>query len=211
MVRTSVCFSDRRRRPARAIGQLDRVNRQARQHGKIRVAGPEVVDRDLHPHLAQAQDLLLHDLGVAHRHQLGDLELEHARREAGLGDDPADRIGELGILQLEYRDVHRNGQRQTVGEHAPDIVHRPLEHEEPDVGHKPGLFGNADELAGRDVAPLRVAPTHQRLDADDRTVGAVDLRLVVDAEAALPHGDLEVVSIARRSCIISAASGVNRA
>jgi hypothetical protein len=72
-------------------------------------------------------------------------------------------------------------------------VRRALKHEEPNVGDKPGFFGDGDELAGRAVAAYRMAPAHQRLDPHDGTVDAADLRLVMDAEATLAHRDLELV------------------
>src|SRR5829696_5810979 len=53
--------------------------------------------------------------------------------------------------------------REPVGEQAADVVDRALEDEEPDIRHEPGLLGDRDELAGRDVAALRMAPAHQRL------------------------------------------------
>ena len=67
-----------------AAVDLHLVHREAAQVGKARVAGAEVVDRDRHADLLQALQRAQRDVGLLHRGRLGDLELEQARRQAGL-------------------------------------------------------------------------------------------------------------------------------
>ena len=65
-----------------AAVDLDLGDRQRRQVGQRRIAGAEVVDRDLHADLVEPVQRRDHALQVLHQARLGDLELDHAVRNA---------------------------------------------------------------------------------------------------------------------------------
>ena len=83
-----------------AAVDLQRVEIGAAQIAERGIAGAEIVHGELH---AEALDLLEHLLGGAgqlEEHGLGDLELEPARLQAGLGQRGDEGDDEAGIAQL---------------------------------------------------------------------------------------------------------------
>ena len=58
-----------------------------------------------------------------------------------------------------------------------------LEDPAADLDDEPGFLGQADELARHEQAPPGCLPADQRLEPDDRAVGEVDHRLVVERAA----------------------------
>jgi hypothetical protein len=70
---------------------LSAGQRQAREVRKARVAGAEIVHRDLEPRLAQAREQTHGLLGLVHQAALRDLELDQARRHLRGRENAADQ------------------------------------------------------------------------------------------------------------------------
>ena len=67
------------------------------------------------------------------------------------------------MAELDRREVYRNFQiRPALG-----ILHCPIEDPFAERGKKARVFGDGNELRGRHLAMHRMAPTQQRLHADD--------------------------------------------
>ena len=65
-----------------AAVDLQLLGRQLAQIAQARIAGAEVVDRQVHAGLAEPAERLLRRLGVLHRHRLGDLAGQQRRVDA---------------------------------------------------------------------------------------------------------------------------------
>ena len=105
-------------------------------------------------------------LGALHEAALGDLEDEAGRRRARLGEDRADGLDEVGLLELPGRQVDAHLQ---VGQAEPDLPRArlaaglakdPATHRH-DV---PGLLGEVDELVRHQQRPIGRLPADQRLE-----------------------------------------------
>ena len=62
----------------------------------------------------------------------------------------------------------------------------------------PGFLGQRQELRRQQRAPLGMVPADQRLDADQRAGGAIDLRLIADLQLALDQRGRSSASAWRR-------------
>ena len=71
-----------------------------------RVAGAEVVDRDLYAKRAQRLERPAHAVGLLHERALRDLDRERGRREVGLVERPGHVGDERALEQVEHRHVH---------------------------------------------------------------------------------------------------------
>jgi hypothetical protein len=88
------------------------------------------------------------------QHALGDLEHEASGIDVMLGNGPAQRSLEVGVAELDRREIHRDLQlRPTLG-----IPHRPVEDPLPERGKEAGILGDRDEVCGRHLSMLRMAP-----------------------------------------------------
>ena len=110
----------------------------------------------------------------------------------GLHQHPGHRVGQLGLEQVAHRDVdgHQDRGAGVAPGHA--LPHRRLEDEPGQRLDQAGVLGQRDELVGRDVAPQRVVPAQQRLDAGHLAAAGVRLRLVVQLEGPLLDGPRQV-------------------
>ena len=121
-------------------------------------------------------------LDVGHDRALGDLEVDPARLDAGLAQDPVDVLLEVGSTRLPLRDVDADGDQRV--QDAP-LGHLPagvLEHLQPERHHEPGLLGERDEGVRGHQPTLRVLPPHQRLEPDKASGLHRHDRLVVQHE-----------------------------
>ena len=112
---------------------------------------------------------------------LGHLQAEPRRLDAIAADHLGDMPGELGVRQFGAR--HVDGHGEVAG---PVLAGRPLgelaaglvQDERVDPGDQPMLLGEGDEIIRRHDPALWMAPAHQRLDADQRSVLQGEERLV---------------------------------
>ncbi len=89
----------------------------------------------------------------------------------------------LACRQVDAHD--ERAQRRVLVAPLADLRARLLEHPLPDRYDQSRLFGERDEVDGRDKPSPRMLPARQRLDATDTAVGQRNDRLVVHAQLAL--------------------------
>src|SRR5260370_28822988 len=99
------CLSAVSRAPRheRAI-ELHGVEGEPRHRRKIRIAGSKIVHREAYAQLPEQAYSLAHDIRIAHRDRLGDLDLEVWRREVGLANGCDDILDEQRVLDFRRRD-----------------------------------------------------------------------------------------------------------
>src|SRR6516165_2381224 len=88
--------------PGVDLERIDRKGFQVRQDG---VAGAEVVDGDLDPHLLQLRKGSASGVDVANQCALGDLQAHRVGVDVELVDDVRDGADETGDDQLTRRDI----------------------------------------------------------------------------------------------------------
>src|ERR1043166_4506232 len=87
---------------------LERKGVQIRQRG---IAGSKIVERDMDAEqLELAQDR--YGTGeVVDQNTFGDLELEPVGFKAGLEQDRVHELGQIAVMELHRRNIHRNPER----------------------------------------------------------------------------------------------------
>ena len=90
-------------------------------------------------------------IGILHEHRLGDLEAHVGGIDTGAGEDRRHGVHDGGGLELAGRQVdsHLNG-LSAGGLPGVELLTGLLEHPRTDRLDEPGVFGDADELDGRD-------------------------------------------------------------
>ena len=152
---------------------LDHVHRQPAQVAQARVAGAEVVERDLDAERTQRPQVLHRLIEVGDQHALGDLDAEQPRVEAGRGEQAFDAPRQVRLQQLARRQVDRHAQRRQPGTlPGRGLLDGAAQHPVADGDDQAGLFGDRDESIRRDAAQRRVLPAQQGLDADDAAMHA---------------------------------------
>ena len=97
---------------------------------------------------------------------------------------------EVRAMDLHRRDVDRQGERVRPGHGlAASLAQHPLADLQDDVA----FLGDGNEHRRRDVAPLRVLPAQQHLEAGDLAAADLGLRLVDEVHLAPCHGMAQVV------------------
>jgi hypothetical protein len=81
-----------------------------------------------------------------------------------------------GSPTLRRRDVDRDAEIQPGVGPGPALRQRLAEDERRQRSDEPGLFGDRDELVGRDVAELGMAPADEGLGTGDLAAAQVGLR-----------------------------------
>eukprot|EP01136_Pigoraptor_vietnamica_P033089 Opistho-1_new@95611 len=167
-----------------AAVDLELLDRKALQVAEARIAGAEIVDRELHAEPVERTQALQGLVGVADQDRLGQLELEPGRRQFGLGQHRRHAVDEVGLLELQRRHVHRHHHRAALCTPQRGLAHRLAQHPVTQRDDEAALLRDRNELARRDVAEVGISPAQQRLGTDHRARGDVDLRLVVQPEVA---------------------------
>src|SRR5215510_12325732 len=146
---------------------LDLVEGEAAKIAQRRVAGTEVVHRDANSQrleLLQSRQVLF---DVAQQQRFGDLELEPIRRETRLVENLCDTVEKIVLPELRRRDVDRDPHRlrpvSGVKACAP-------KHPIAQSNDETGLFREGNELHWRPETSSRMAPSYQRLEAEDAAV-----------------------------------------
>ena len=166
-----------------AAVDLQLADREPLQIGQARVAGAEVVDRQLHAEPRQRFQAQQRLAGVLHQDRLGQLQLEQCGGRPAARQRRGHAVDEVGLLELQRRDVDRDRQRHARAAPARRLAHRLAEHPVAERDDETRFLGHRDESRRRHLAQLGVAPAQQRLGADDGVAVDVDLRLVVQAKA----------------------------
>ena len=174
---------------------LDLVEGEGVQIGQRRIAGAEVVQRNLHAErLEPAQDR--HRAGeVVDQHALGYFQLQPRRRQPGLQQDGVNETRQIAVMELDRRNIDRDDQRFGPARRlAAGLAQRPFA----ERNNEAALLGDRDKGRRRHHAPGRAVPAGQRLEADD-FAGDVKLRLVVQQQFAMrdcmPQVELQIVPL----------------
>ena len=158
---------------------LDLVERHALQIAERRIAGPEIVERELDADVLQARDHVVNVLIVAQQHAFGNLQLEALGGEAGFAEHSPDQCRKRMRFELDRREVDgdRDMLRPVCGFGASGAKH-PFA----DFVDEAEFLGERNERRGTDRAVLRVVPADQRFEARHVLGRSVDARLVDDAQ-----------------------------
>src|SRR2546425_571309 len=166
----------RDRRAAAAVGRLDHerpvdlqgVDRQPREVAEARVAGAEVVHRDLPPELLELPEDRNRFLAVVDQHSFGKLELQARRADPPLAQRACDQVCKTRAVKLPGRDVHADTwcrvpagvpfEKLAAGRNEGPFAKR---------ADQVRLLGDRDELRRRDQTTLWVVPSHERLEPRD--------------------------------------------
>jgi len=104
------------------------VHRQFLQVAQRRVPCPEVVDRDLHPHLTQPPEHILGPGRLSHHSPLSDLYGQPCRRNVRQFQQSDHRLHEMLVLEIVWRQVHRDGEHQVRLMPGAALLQRRLQH-----------------------------------------------------------------------------------
>src|ERR1035437_2155120 len=113
--------------------------------------------------------------------RVGDLEAEAGGLYAGPAQDFRDMLDQLAIGKLTGGEVHRDSDMRpvaVVGVPSGGLSARLAEDPPAQLEDEAALFGDRDELRGREQTALGVLPADQGLDAFDLAVGDRHDRLV---------------------------------
>ena len=118
---------------------------------------------------------------VLEQHRLGDLQLQALGRQARGGQGRDDGAHQTPVAELGRRQVHRQAHVVgPLGRLGAGVAQDPLAQRDDQAD----LLGQRDEVGRRDHAPIRVAPTQQRLAARHPLVAQIVERLVEQLELA---------------------------
>ena len=153
----------------KAAIKLELFKAELAQKSDRGISGAEIVERDLHPELADhIKAALCHDR-VKHEAGFRDFQFKLFGRIAGVFQDLAKLDRECRVAQLRRRNVDRKGDAFP----SAGIGHCLAQHPQADGIDDARFLGNRDEDVGADLAIIRTVPTQQRFDRDDpRFVGA---------------------------------------
>ncbi len=164
---------------------LEDVDGEAVQVGQRRVAGAEVVDREAHAERLEAVEALEVGVGVVHDRALGELDHEVAGLEPRLLQRLGHVLHQVAVLQVPRRDVHREAQPAAAGHRAApaaQVAAGLAQYPAAELVDLAALLDHLDEARGHQHAGLRVAPAHQRLDAEQAAGAEIDDRLILEEE-----------------------------
>jgi hypothetical protein len=136
------------------------------------IAGAEVVERGVHPGLAQAPEDARHRFRVAQQGAFGDLDPQPARIEAGVGGQREQALVEGFVLEVPGRDV--DGQVAAAAQQRGRFAQGGAVELPVDRLEQAAFFGHRQEFARGQQAAVRVAPAHQGLVTHHGAVGQSD-------------------------------------
>ena len=127
-------------------------------------------------------------LDAVHQHALGHFERELRRAACSAAASARPHVrDEVGMRELQARDVHAHAQRVAVADRAPlaHLAARFGEHPVAERHDEAGLLGDGDEGRRLEEAALRMVPADQRLEAHELAVAQRADRLVLEVDLAL--------------------------
>ncbi len=129
---------------------------------------PKSSSEKLMPRRMQVPQVGERGLAVLEHHALGQLDLQEARLEAGLGKRGLDQVTTvLSRNWIGERLTDRRKRRHPGMPPEPLLAAGPREHALGQRRDQADVLGEADELGRPDHAAPRMAPAQQRLHADD--------------------------------------------
>ena len=172
---------------------FQRIDRESAQVDQRRIAGPEIIDRDAHPELAEPHENACDRLGIAHQARFGDLDFQPVGGEPRGGKRRFEYFGEVRLLELHRRDVDRDAHRRAgvlrpAGGVAAGLLQRPAAKRR----HQLAFLGDLNEGIGHQHTVPGMLPAHQRLGADDPARGKLELGLVVQPQLVRRQGTAKI-------------------
>ena len=144
---------------------LQRIGRQVAQVAEGRVAGAEVVERDLRAQRLRPVDEAPRVLQVVQRHALGDFQAQQRRRQRVRRQHRERVLDEALVVQRAAAQVDAD---EVGGREARPVLLDPdqrlLEDPAVDGRHAPVVVGRADDLARRNHVVVAVAHPQQDLE-----------------------------------------------
>jgi hypothetical protein len=128
-------------------------------------------------------------IGFAKKYPWPHGQPQRARSQPGFPEHTLYPLHQIGLLELPRREVHAHAHAREFRAAALAPLHQlPRRFRQAPVAHRqnqPRLFGQRDEIPGRQQAPPRVPPAHQRLEAHNPIRAQIHFRLVVHRQLAL--------------------------
>ncbi len=171
---------------------LDPVHRHVHQVGELRPSGPEVVEPDGVPQLAQAGQLLRATGQVARTGRLGELDVHVGRRGSVGGRAGVHGVHPVGVVEVARGEVDADPQVREALPPARQVGGGLVEDGEVERGDQPGLLGETDECPRELDHPGVAVPPGQGLEADQLARGQTHDRLVPRTHLALGDGTTQV-------------------
>jgi hypothetical protein len=192
-------LQDRHRAPVggdphhEAAIDLDHVEVQLPQTRQRRIAGAEVVERELRAERPQVGDHLQHLGGVHTPRRLGELDHEIAGLQAARVDLLEEALSVAGSQQLLRGDVDVNGQGEAEISPLPRLLACLRQHPADQLVAGEALLGEVDEGVGPEHPVVGMAPAQQRLRPDDLAARPeVPERLVMKFELTCGHRAMQL-------------------
>src|SRR3569832_1685305 len=162
---------------------LEHLHGEALQIAQARIAGAEVVHRELHAQCPQPADGLHRRLRAFPEDALGELELEVIGRQTAPEYDLLDHLDEPRLTKVTARDIHRHAHRRQSGR-TPALRLRAGRTQHPfgEGYDEARVLGERDEAHGRDQPELGVTPAQQGLAANHAPARHAELRLIIEFE-----------------------------
>src|SRR5690606_18008099 len=167
---------------------LQLAERQRVQMGKSRIALAEIIEADVHAGAAQTLQMLNGQALGIRRKGFGDFQFQAVKLEITLPHLAQQALAEIGLTQLQSRDVNRHPRRAALRLPALQFIKGEIQHFPAEFDDKAAALSQGYETIRVEQAELRMLPAHQRLIADDLHRLQANLRLVVQHELVLVQG-----------------------
>ncbi len=164
---------------------LQLIHRQALQGGQRRMAGAEVVDRQLEAQRAGPVQRAERALRVAQVRAFHDFQAVGCRGHAVRHQQRVELLRQLDVEQVASRQVHRRRHRHPLGPQRQPVARSLFEHPHRQGTDEAGPLGERDEFPRRHLAALRVHPAHQRRGAARGTALHLGVSMGLEGSAQL--------------------------
>src|ERR1700688_958732 len=167
----------------KGLVNLEDVDGELAEIAEAGIAGAEVVHSQVYTHPFEGLKHIGGSLDVAHQDALGELKVEIAGFQAGFRENRADALDKTLIAKLDSGNIDGNAlERQTRVLPFAGLSAGFIEYPSADLDNEAALYGDGNELGGKDASTVGVLPTHQGFGAGDLTGVEIDLRLKVQQE-----------------------------
>ncbi len=169
----------------RAI-ELQRVDGKPAKIVETGVAGTEIVDGQGEPQILQPRQRALSGADVLDQAGLRQLQLDGGGIDGVFDAQPLQIVAEAGVENLPRRHVDGDLSRAPAAALPGDAVaEHGFRHPAAEGDDLPAVFGDADELAGRDDRSAAAPPAHQRFGTGHDAVVQAVLGLVENQELSV--------------------------